>query len=153
CTSSGTPAPCSRSHGAATIVLSATVGSWIPDTSFPAGTTETTSSLTPVRSSATLIRDGSPGPDDALELRVRVQAERPAVAADAAVLRAPERCLMVALDRVDTDVAGAKAAGGPHPAGRVAGEHVVVQPEVAVVGEGDGLLVVVERLDDDHGTE
>ena len=41
---------------AATIVLSATVGSWIPNTSFPAGTIVTTSSLTTARTSAALTR-------------------------------------------------------------------------------------------------
>src|SRR5205823_979132 len=44
---------------------------------------------------------GSPGPDDRLQLAVRVQAERPAVAADAGELEPAERRLVVALRGVD----------------------------------------------------
>src|SRR4051794_39777758 len=75
-------------------------------------------------------RAGSAGPDDRLHLRVRVQPERPAVTADARLLEAAERGLVVALQRVDADVARPQPLGDvPRPAG-VLREHVAVEPEV-----------------------
>ena len=60
---------------------------------------------------------------------------------------------MVALGRVDPDVAGPQELGHPEGPGRVAGEDVVVEAEVGVVGDGDPLLLVVEGDDDHHGAE
>src|SRR4029079_5399557 len=77
----------------------------------------------------------SAGPDDGLHLGVGEDAEVAAVAADAAPLSPPERGLVVALGGVDADVAGAQALGdGIGPLG-VAREHVVVETEVARVGD------------------
>src|SRR5215471_1583337 len=66
----------------------------------------------------------SPGPDDRLHLGVGVDAEVAAVATDAAQLEAAERRLVVALRRVDADVAGAQALGDGEGTLRVVREHV-----------------------------
>src|SRR3954453_21811395 len=71
--------------------------------------------------------DGSAGPDDGLQLAVGVEAEAPAVATDAAELEAAEGQLVVALGRVDADVASAQLLGDGVGPGGVGREHVVVQ--------------------------
>src|SRR3954471_19047648 len=93
------------------------------------------------------------GPDDALQLAVSMQAEDPAVAPDAGHLEPAERCLVVALHRVDSDVAAAELSRDPVAAHRVRGPDVVVEPEGRAVGERDSLVLVVERLHDDDRTE
>src|SRR3954464_15248292 len=95
----------------------------------------------------------SAGPDDGLELGVRVEAEGAAVAAHAGLLEPAERGLVVALRGVDADVAGSQLLRHPHGAGRVRGEHVVVQPELGAVGEGHAFVLVVERNHDHHRSE
>src|SRR3954447_4767369 len=92
-------------------------------------------------------------PDDALQLAVSMQAEDPAVAPDAGHLEPAERRLVVALHRVDPDVAASQLSRDPVTAHRVRGPHVVVEPERRAVGEGDSLVLIVERLDDDDRTE
>ncbi len=92
-------------------------------------------------------------PDDGLQLGVRVQPERAAVATDAAVLRATERRLLVALHGVDPHVAGPQPPRHPHRAAGVLAEHVVVEAELGVVGDRDRLLLLVEGNHDDHRTE
>src|SRR5207237_4748519 len=87
-------------------------------------------------------------PDDGLQLGVGVQAELAAVAADAAHLEAAERRLHVALRGVDADVAGLELLRDAEGLGRVARVDVVVEAELAVVGDGDALLLVVEGDDD-----
>src|SRR3954465_15667670 len=93
------------------------------------------------------------GPDDALQLAVSMQSEDPAVATDARHLEPTERRLVVALHGVDPDVAAAQLARDPVAAHRVRGPDVVVQPERRAVGQRNGLVLVVERLHDDNGTE
>src|SRR3954452_22039480 len=92
-------------------------------------------------------------PDDALQLAVSMQAEDPAVAADAGHLEPAERRLVVALHRVDADVAAAQLPGHPVAADRVRGPDVVVEPEGRAVGQRDRLVLVVERLHHNHRTE
>src|SRR5919112_5634472 len=94
------------------------------------------------------VRAGSARPDDALQLAVGVQPEHAAVPPDAAELEAAERCLVVALHRVDADVATAQLARDAVTAHTVAGPDVVVEAEWRAVGERDGLVLVVEGLDD-----
>src|SRR5438552_6868784 len=88
----------SCSHGIDTRTDNACTGSCIPYPSTPSGTIETVS----------LITSASTGPDDRLQLGVRVEAEHSAVASDTAPLRTAERRVVVALRRVDPDVAGAQ---------------------------------------------
>src|SRR4051812_35056895 len=118
----------SRSHGIDVRTLSACTGSCRPATSSPSGMT------------GTLACGMSAGPDDALQLAVRVQAELAAVATDAAHLGAAERRPVVALRRVDPHVAGPQATRDAHCAAGVAGEHVVVQPELGAVRDIDALF-------------
>src|SRR3954453_6788356 len=92
-------------------------------------------------------------PDDALQFAVSMQAEDPAVAPDAGHLEPAERRLMVALHRVDADVAAAQLPGHPVAAHRVRSPDVVVEPERCAVGERNRLVLVVERLYDDNRTE
>src|SRR6476469_204187 len=92
-------------------------------------------------------------PHDRLHLAVGVQPPRAAVAADAAVLEAAERRLMVALEGVDADVAGLQQLGDRHGPAGVAGEHVVVEAVGAVVGDRDRLVLVVERDGHDDRAE
>src|SRR4051812_25597770 len=92
-------------------------------------------------------------PDDALQLAVSMQAEDTAVAPDAGHLEPAERRLVVALHGVDADVAAAELSRDPVAAHRVRGPHVVVEPEGRAVGQRNGLVLIVERLDDDDGTE
>src|SRR3954470_23553699 len=93
------------------------------------------------------------GPDDALQLAVSMQAEDTAVAPDAGHLEPTERRLVVALHGVDADVAAAQLARHSVAAHRVRGPDVVVEPERRAVGERNRLVVVVERLYDDDGSE
>src|SRR3954454_23683703 len=93
------------------------------------------------------------GPDDALQLAVSMQAEDTAVAPDAGHLEPAERRLVVALHGVDADVAAAELPRHPITAHRVRGPDVVVEPERRAVGEGNSLVLVVERLHDDDRTE
>src|SRR3954468_716941 len=92
-------------------------------------------------------------PDDALQLAVSMQAEDTAVAADAGHLEPAERRLVVALHRVDADVAAAQLARHAVAAHRVGGPDVVVKTERRAVGERYGLVLVVERLHDDDRSE
>src|SRR4029079_3559551 len=92
----------SCSHGIDTRTESACTGSCVPYASTPSGTTETVVAL------MSILRDPSPGRDDPLEIAVRVEAEPAAVATDPAELGAAERRVVVALGRVDPDVAGAQ---------------------------------------------
>src|SRR4051812_6989791 len=92
-------------------------------------------------------------PDDALQLAVSMQAEDPAVAPDAGHLEPAERRLVVALHRVDADIAAAQLPGHPVTAHRVRGPDIVVEAEGRAVGESDSLVLVVERLHDDDRTE
>src|SRR5207253_5630932 len=86
----------------------------------------------------------SAGPDDALQLGVGVEPEVAVVATDAAHLETAEGGLVIALGGVDADVAGLQLLGDRVRASRVLRVHVVVEAVVAVVGDGDRLLVVVE---------
>ena len=95
----------------------------------------------------------SAGPDDRLHLRVGLEAVVAAVASDAGHLEAAEGGLVVALGRVDADVAGPQELGHPEGPGGVAREDVVVEAEVGVVGDGDALLLVVERDGHHHRAE
>src|SRR5262245_34507423 len=115
----------SRSHSCDVRTDSACTGSCRPNASRPSVTIETAedTELT--------------GPDDGLHLGVRRQAEHAAVAADAAVLHAPERCVVVALRRVDTDVARPQTFAHAERAVGVGAEDVVVQTEVGGVGDRD----------------
>src|SRR4051794_5512762 len=99
------------------------------------------------------VRAGSARPDDALQLAVGVQPEHTAVAADTAELEAAERRFVVALDRVDADVAAAQLPGHAIAADAVRSPDVVVEAEGGAVGEGHRLVLVVERLDDDDRAE
>src|SRR5690348_8886750 len=92
---------------------------------------------------------GSAGPDDALQLAVGVQAEDSAVTSNPGQLEPAERRLVVALHRVDADVAAAQLPGDAVAAHGVGGPDVVIEPERRAIGERDGLVLVVERLDDD----
>src|SRR3954454_12394135 len=93
------------------------------------------------------------GPDDALQLAVSMQAEDPAVAPDAGHLEPTERRLVIALHGIDADVAAAQLPRHPVTADRVRRPDVVVEPEGRAVGERNSLVLVVERLHDDNGTE
>src|SRR3954463_8891576 len=93
------------------------------------------------------------GPDDALQLAVSMQAEDPAVASDAGHLEPAERRLVVALHRVDADVAAAQLARHPITTHRVRGPDIVVEPERCAVGERNSLVLIVERLHNDDRTE
>src|SRR5262245_49327698 len=90
-----------------------------------------------------------PSPDHGLQFAVRRQPVAAAVAPDATLLEATERRLGMAADRVDAHVAGTQPRREAQGSGRVRREDVVVEAVVAVVGQSDGLLLVVER-DDDH---
>src|SRR3954462_7848862 len=90
----------------------------------------------------------SAGPDDALQLAVGVQAEHSAVTPHTGLLEAAERRLVVALHRVDADVAAAQLAGDAVAADGVVGPVVVVEAERRAVRQRYGLVLVVERLDD-----
>src|SRR5690606_20789155 len=93
------------------------------------------------------------GPHDGLELAVGVKPPRAAVAADAAVLEPTERRFVVALQRVDADVAGPQQLGHSHGSAGVTAEHVVVEAVGAVVGDLDRLVLGVEGDDGDDGPE
>src|SRR4051794_16436456 len=93
------------------------------------------------------------GPDDALQLAVSMQPEDTAVAADAGHLEPAERRLVVALHRVDSDVATAQLPRDPVAAHRIRGPDVVVEPERGAVRQRDSLVLVVEGLHDDDRTE
>ena len=93
------------------------------------------------------------GPDHRLEFAVRVQPERAAVAADAAVLEAAERRLGVALDGVDADVAAAQPGGQRPGAARVGAEDVVVEAVRGAVGDPHRLVLVVEGQGHDDRAE
>src|SRR4051812_16593215 len=93
------------------------------------------------------------GPDDALQLTVSMQSEDTAVASDARHLEPTERCLVVALDRIDADVAASQLPRHPITTHRVRGPDVVIKPERRAVGERNSLVLVVERLHDDDRTE
>src|SRR4051812_35519202 len=93
------------------------------------------------------------GPDDALQLAVSMQAEDPAVAPDAGHFEPAERRLVVALDRVDADVAAAQLPRHPVTAHRVRRPDIVVEAESRAVGKSDSLVLVVERLHHDDRTE
>src|SRR3954471_8924573 len=93
------------------------------------------------------------GPDDALQLAVSMQAEDTAVAPDSGHLEPAERRLVVALHRVDPDVATAQLPGDPVAAHRIRGPDVVVEPERRAVRQRHRLVLVVKRLHDDDRTE
>src|SRR3954469_8473785 len=93
------------------------------------------------------------GPDDALQLAVSMQAEDSAVAPDTGHLEPAERRLVVALHRVDPDVATAQLPRHTVATHGVRGPDVVVEPEGRAVGERDGLVLVVEGLHDDDRAE
>src|SRR3954464_5405478 len=93
------------------------------------------------------------GPDDALQVAVSMQSEDPAVATDAGHLEPAERRLVVALHRVDPDVAAAQLARDPVAAHRGRGPDVVVEPERRAVGESNRFVLVVESLHDDDRPE
>ena len=77
-----------------------------------------------------------------MHLRVGQHPEVASVPADAAHLEATERRVVVALSRVDADIATAQVPCGAIRAIAVSGEDVVVEPEVRAVGDGDALVVV-----------
>src|SRR5437764_7626454 len=87
-------------------------------------------------------------PDDALQLAVSMQAEDPAVAPDAGHLEPAERRLVVALHRVDADVATAQLPRHSIAAHRIRGPDVVVEPERRAIRQRHCLVLVVERLHD-----
>src|SRR5205807_10269600 len=82
-------------------------------------------------------------PDDALQLAVGVQTEVTAIAPHAAHLEAAEGRLQVALRGVDAHVARPQLLGHTEGSRRVLRVHVVVEPVLAVVGQGDGLVLAV----------
>src|SRR4051794_17482891 len=92
-------------------------------------------------------------PDDALELAVSVQPEHSTVTPDSALLEPAERRLMVALHGVDADVATSQLTCHSVATDGVGGPDIVIEPEGGAVGDGDRLVLVVERLDDDDRTE
>src|SRR5690606_24676205 len=98
-------------------------------------------------------RGGPAGPDAGLQLGVGLQAVAAAVTPRARLLEPAEGRLVLALQRVEPDVARAEPLRDlPRPTG-VGAEHVGVQPVVGVVRDRDRLVLVVEGHDDDHRTE
>src|SRR5436305_1088012 len=92
-------------------------------------------------------------PDDALQLAVGVQPEVATIAAHTTHLEPAERCLQVALGGVDADVTRPQLPGHPEGPRRVLRVHVVVEAVLAVVGEGDGLVLAVHGDHHHDGVE
>src|SRR5690606_8823817 len=95
----------------------------------------------------------SPRPHDRLQLAVGVQGEAAPVAPDARPLEPAEGRLGALLDGVERHRPRPQPAGDAQRLRRVAGEDVVVEAELGAVGQGDGLVLVVEGQRHDDGPE
>src|SRR2546423_1260320 len=103
-------------------------------------------SMPSTRANSWINQSASPG-------RSVATTHRAGAGAEAGQLEPAERGFVVALGGVDADVARPQLLRHAQGPGRVGGEHVVVQAEVGAVGQGDTLVLVVERNDDDHRAE
>src|SRR5438309_4880913 len=92
-------------------------------------------------------------PHDLLHLRVLFHPEAPALAADAALLEAAEGGVEEVDAVVDPHHPGADALGQLDPPGRVAREHHAAEAVGRIVGDADGLVLVLEGNDRDHRPE
>ena len=91
--------------------------------------------------------------DDGLRLQEGVQPLGAALAADAGLLEAAERDAEVGAERVVADRARAQLAGDVPGPLHVVGEDGRVEPVDGVVGDGDGVLLVLRRDHAQHRPE
>ena len=96
---------------------------------------------------------GSTLQNDGLRLEEGQQPLDPALAADAGLLEPAEGDAEVGAERVVADGARAQLAGDVAGPLDVVGEDGCVEPVDRVVGDGDGLLLVLRRDDAEHRAE
>src|SRR5919201_6324070 len=95
----------------------------------------------------------SAGEVDRLVLEERAEALGSELTTDARFLVATEGGTELDPVAVQRQASRAHLAGDPHGAVEVAGPHASRQAVLRVVGDADGVVVIVKRDNDEHGTE